>query len=91
MKSPCSSLFKVTKMVVITIVIWMIWRMRNHSRFQDPIAFPYTIFQIKELACMVWNKFKKCMSNIVSGFFFVLKICNIQTRKGRVVSFMDVI
>jgi len=39
---------------------------------------------------MAGNKSKKHMSNIISNFF-VLKIFNIQTREGRVVSFMDVI
>jgi len=42
--------------------------MRNHSRFQDPIVFPFVIFQIKELVHMDKNKFKKHMSNIVSEF-----------------------
>jgi len=44
--------------------------MRTHNRFQDPIVFPYVIFQIKELVRMTENKPKKHMSNIVSDFFF---------------------
>jgi len=50
-------------MIVITAFIWMIWRMRNHNRFQDPIVIPFTIFQIKELVDMTENKFKKHTRN----------------------------
>jgi len=39
---------------------------------------------------MAGNKSKKHMSNTASDFL-VLKIFNIQTREGRVVSFVDVI
>jgi len=39
---------------------------------------------------MTENKSKKYMSNSVS-IFFLLKIFNIQTREGSVISFMEVI
>jgi len=53
-------------------------------------VFSSTSFQIKELVCMTENKFKKHISNIMSLIFVVLKIFNIQTRDGRMVSSMDV-
>lgn len=53
-------------MIIITIVIWMISIIKYDNRFQDSF---YTIFQIKELMCIVENKFKKHMNNIV---FYIL-------------------
>jgi len=64
------------KVIVITMIIWMIYRMRNYIRFEDPIKFSSPTFQISELVRMVVNKYKKHMSNIVSDFF-VLKFFNI--------------
>jgi len=33
MNSPYSLLFKVIKVALITTIIWMTWRMKNHNRF----------------------------------------------------------
>jgi len=33
--------------------------MRKHTGFYDLVAFPSTIFQIKELVCITENKSKK--------------------------------
>jgi len=44
MKSFYSPFHEVIKVTAITVVIWMIWRMENHSRFQNPIVFSYAIF-----------------------------------------------
>ena len=56
-------------MIVISVVIWMIWKMRSHSRFYVLIAFTLVVFQLKELMFMVENKSKKHICNIVSYFF----------------------
>lgn len=60
-------------MTIITIVIWMISTIKYDNRFQDSF---YTIFQIKELMCIVENKFKKHMDDIVF-YILVLKFLNI--------------
>jgi len=44
--------------------------MKSYSRFQDPIAFSFAIFQIKELVRMTQNKSKKHMSIILSQIFW---------------------
>jgi len=51
---------------------------------------PSVVSQIEKLMCMTENKFKNHMNNIEYDIL-MLKYFNIQTKKSKMVSFMDVI
>lgn len=88
MKSSYNPLHKVIKVVVITAIIYTIWRMGNHCRFQVSIAFTFVVFQIKELVNTTGNKYKKHMSYNFFDFFWAKFF---QYLISRVVSFKDII
>jgi len=78
-KNNGSSLVKLIKLVVITFSIWMIWRMRNYSRFQDKIDVYRVISVIKDFTCLVGNSSKTSMKNDMLNFnvikFFGINTC----------------
>jgi len=82
-KSDGSPLVKFIKLVVIIFSIWMIWRMRNFSCFQDKIEVSRVILVIKDLTCLVGNSSKASMKNDMLDFH-VIKFFSINTRTGKV-------
>jgi len=46
MNFPCSLLFKEIKVTFTIEIIWMIWRIRTHNRFQDPNVIPFVFFKL---------------------------------------------
>jgi len=82
-KSDGSPLLKLIKLVVITFSIWMLWRIRNYTRFQDKIEVSTAISVIKDLTCLVGKSFKASMKNDMMDFS-VIKFFGINTRTGKV-------
>ena len=82
-KSDDSSLVKFIKLAMITFSIWMIWRVRNYSRFQDKIDVSRAISAITNLTCLVRNSSKASMKNDMLDFN-VINFFGINTRTGKV-------
>ena len=68
---------------MITFSIWMIWRVRNYSRFQDKIDVSRAISAITNLTCLVRNSSKASMKNDMLDFN-VINFFGINTRTGKV-------
>ncbi len=75
---------KLIKLAVITFSIWMIWCMRNSTRFQDRIEVFRAISVIKDLTCLVGNLSKALMKNDMLDFNNMIKFFGINTRTGKV-------
>jgi len=58
-----SPLANLAKLTTITYSIWMIWRMRNHARFQENISICLDIQIVKGLIKMMANSSRKHMHN----------------------------
>jgi len=83
LKSPDSPIIKRIKLVAITFSLWMIWRMMNHTRFQQCISMVCIIHLVKDCIRILGNRSKKRMSNQMDDFT-VLKFFGISTRLGKV-------
>ena len=88
-KSDGSPLVKLVKLDVITFSIWMIWRVRNYTHFQDKIEVSRAILVIKDLTCLVGNSSKASMKNDMFDFN-VLKFFGINTHSGKVLRHLPV-
>jgi len=82
-KSGGSPLVKLPKLALVTFSIWMIWRMRNYTRFQDKIDVSRAISIIKDLTCLVKNLSKASMKNDMLDFNVIKFFC-INNRTGKV-------
>jgi len=67
---------------VITFSIWMIWRIRNYTRFQDKIEVSRAISVIKDLTRLVGNSSKVSMKNDMLDFNMI-KFFGIHTRTSK--------
>lgn len=77
-------------MVAVSAVVWMIWHMRNHLRFQSPFHLNTAICSITNLVRLASNFSAKMMHNTVYDFK-VLKFVGINTQPEKTSSFMQVI
>ena len=88
-KSDGSPLVKLIKLVVITVSIWMIWRMRNYVHFQDKIEVSRAILVIKYLNLLVGNSFKASMKNDMLDFN-VIRFFGFNTHTSKVLRHLSV-
>jgi len=63
-----SLLVNLVKLETVTYSIWMLWRMRNHARFQEKISICSAIYTVKGFITMTGNSSSKHMSNDIVDF-----------------------
>jgi len=85
-----SSLVNLVRLTTITYSISMIWRMRNHARFQENISIYSTIQTVKGSIKMASNSSRKHMRNDIVDFSY-LKVLYITTHCRKEISPIRVI
>ena len=66
-----SPLVNLVRLPTITYSVWMIWRMRNHVRFQENISICSAIQSVKGFIKMTGNSSKKYMLNDIVNFSYL--------------------
>ena len=59
---------------LITFSIWMLWRIRNYTRFEDKIEVSKAISVVKDLTCLVGKSSKTSMKNDMMDFSVMVLI-----------------
>ena len=85
-----SPLVNFVRLGTITYSIWMIWRVRNHAKFQENISICSAIQTIKGFIKMMGNSSRKHMRNDIVDFTY-LKFFYITTRRQKEISPIQVI
>jgi len=85
-----SLLVTLFSLATITYSILMIWRMRNHARFQENISICSAIQTVKGFVRVTSNSSRKHMHNDIVDFYY-LKFFDITTRLRKEISSIQVI
>jgi len=80
-----SPLVNLVRLATITYSIWMIWRMRNHVRFQENISIFSATQTVKGFTIMTGNSSRKNMHNDIIEFYY-LKFFYVTTRRQKEIS-----